>query len=553
MSEFRDSLQHHLQQTRAGLYGQFEHAFNFEQGFDQDPKYKMAPGESITFTGKLLSGPTVTLIATNRLTGAAGTGFVAQTSDPNSATVFVGSPQDKGQVELAFSAPSGGGAGSTSSITNFIGGGGTSRWEAYDAADVRIFSKSHNTGGNFPGILDIIREAGDGDYYTVSRSSNGTTLQECNPGGTVNWSLLVDSSNGGVQPHVAHDSASDVVCVAFKSGNRVATVQGYDASLVGGPTTALWSVDLPSDFNNISSVRDMKIGRAASAGFVFVSVNSPFTGPTVHKIDTSNGTVVVSYNTAGRSATRLAINSLGQVVVSGPANNTPETGPSASVFLLDENLVRLNSQANGTGANDMDWTPAGVRFDRPLVVSVTVDAADNIYFVEGSGYMLKFDPTLTTRTLSKRVVGVGTINNRTAATVFDIGHDQSSELIFASGGPFFGNDTFIERYDNNGDLIRRFQTPDPSQSPQQLHVLPSGAGGPGPDLGACFTSELSTRPPGRIASIAAVKYQAQNVTDIFFNSCQTEDVDKDGWSAVHSVHGDIPFGPDGQWDYHSPL
>ena len=39
-NEFRQILQHHLNQTRAGLYGQFEHAFNFNTGPDQDALLK---------------------------------------------------------------------------------------------------------------------------------------------------------------------------------------------------------------------------------------------------------------------------------------------------------------------------------------------------------------------------------------------------------------------------------------------------------------------------------------------------------------------------------
>jgi hypothetical protein len=180
---------------------------------------------------------------------------------------------------------------------------------------------------------------------------------------------------------------------------------------------------------------------------------------------------------------------------------------------------------------------------------VTSDASDNVYVVSTDGWGIKLDTGLTTEAFSKRLTGA-----LYTESVLDIGHTggDDGELITSGGGSFYGYDAAIERFDNNGDYISTYNVIDPSGDARQVHVLAT-AGGPGPNLGTCFTSELSSNPPGKVQAIATVKYVDGDVTSIFWNSCQTVEIDPTKWTAEHSVYGSFPVGLSGRWQYNSPL
>ncbi len=407
MSEFRDTLQHHLSQTRAGLYGQFEHSFNFEQGFDQDPKFKLGAGESITFTGALLSGGPLTLVATNNLTGPAGSGFIAQTSDPNSATVLVGAVQDRGQVELAFSAPSGGGVGSTTSVTNFPEfRTGPQRYEGYDQDDVRIFTKSV-TGDQI--IADVVRAA-SGVYYTLSRSaSQGVTTGECSSAGLFNWSIAwPEVGVGGFLPHIAFcepPTSMVITAVNLRNGDKV---RGYDTTVVGGPLAHTWETTLPTS-SSTAFIEDMKVGRGPGAAYVYIAINASGAVDNIYQLDAATGTILNSFSfTPDRqNRPRLAVQSTGHVIVMQTYPSEQDGGG------VRKNAMRLDHDLNLLKIENIDWSPANLIFQKPFpeayvtVANPAVDGADNIYIVERSGYAYKYDPTLTTVEAGwpKRLVG----------------------------------------------------------------------------------------------------------------------------------------------------
>ncbi len=548
MSEFRDTLKHHLAQTRAGLYGQFENSFNFEQGFDQDSKFKIGPGESITFSGKRVGGEPLSLVATNNLTGPAGTGFIAQTTDPDSSTVVIGDPTDRGQVSLGFSAPSGGTGGLTVSMTvtpPILPA--LTRWEAYDVDDTLLLVKG--SGVALFTAADIVR-APSGKWYTLSKKIfgiRGTIVGQCNTGGTFDWTVLLD--RGDEFPVIAWDETAQRVVVGSEDFRNATKVRGYDPLTAGGAGSETFVTTVPGGSNRYE---DMKAGRAAGAGFVYFVVSVGIGSDNVYKIDSLSGSIVATYDLGdSRGRSQMTVNSVGQVIVTQPRATVPEDGgAAANTFLLDENLVLLNRQ-------DVDWSEllTGHRFG-PGGVAVTTDGADNIYLIEHAGIGYKYDASLTTVASGwpKRVLARGA-GSRPPSVMRDMGHDQASLLYIGAFGAEFGFDATIARFDNDGVFVSSKKATSPSTAIIQMHLLIEAGGGPGPDLGACYTSETSQNPPGRIQAVAAVKYQAQNVTAIFFNSCAAPElaIDPDSWTAVHSVGGAIPFGPNGQWDYHSPL
>ncbi|MEK0340367.1 MAG: hypothetical protein QQN46_09165, partial [Nitrosopumilus sp.] len=145
---FSKTLRHHLNQTRAGLYGQFEHAFNFNTGPDQNAALKIGPGESITFTGKLLESEQVcTLIATNNLTSTSGAGYAASSVVANSRTIVIPLKPKQGNATFEFSCP---GADVMTEVVSHVfqdfGSFSEHRWDAIDENNTRIFTKTTGDG-----------------------------------------------------------------------------------------------------------------------------------------------------------------------------------------------------------------------------------------------------------------------------------------------------------------------------------------------------------------------------------------------------------------------
>lgn len=546
---FKETLQHHMNQTRAGLYGQFEHAFNFQQGVNQDAKYKIGPGESIVFTGLLLSGPAVTVTATNNLLGPSGAGFVNQTNDPGSKTIVAGSNQKEGQVVFDFDVPTGGGSSQCISYTSRAPfPSGSNRYEAIDGNDAVIFTRS---GGS--NALDIVKGPGGEFYCTGSGGSISfrRSVAEFDSAGTKIWEAGWDGRN---HEFVAYDPTHDFVV----AGVTFALVRGYDPTLAPFPMATgneTWETKL-SAFTH--QIEDMK---ASGDGFVYVALQrtsdtydgaTPGTRHNIFKIDAATGVIVAAYETLASVSTnpqfvgetRLAVNSSGELLVAQRRSTIGQDGGAAA------NVFKLDSSLNLLARVNVDWSPSADTLRR---VSVTTDQSDNVYLVNQSGYAYKYDTTLATADATWGASGKRIAAAAGDDAVDDIGHDAVSELILGVGGQFFGFDGFIRRYDSDGVFISSYALLGVSQSFGQLEVLGSAGGGPGPNLGSCFTSDHSTRPPGKVASIVAAKYADGNVTDLFFNSCETQDIDPDSWSAVHSVAGAVPFGPNGQWAYHSPL
>lgn len=548
MSEFKDTLQHHLSETRAGLYGQFEHSLNFLQGPDQDARFKIGIGESITFTASLLSGPSLTLTATNNLLGPSGAGFVNQTSDPGDKTIVAGSNQKEGQVVFDFDVPTGGGSSQCISYTSTAPSpSGSNRWEAIDGNDAIIFTK-----GGSNEVWDIVKDPATGNFYLTG--DGGPALGFRRKVGAFDSSgakLWEASWDGRDHTHVAYDPTNDfVVC-----GVTFGLVRGYDPNNAPFPAAngnESWETKLTT---STFQVEDLK---ASGDGYVYVALQrisdtydgaTPGTPHNIFKIDSSSGAIVAAYATQGGPGTfvgetRLAVNSSGELLVAQRVSTVPEDGGAAA------NVFKLDSSLSLVSRVDVDWSASG---GSVLHVNVTTDQSDNVYLVEHSGYGYKYDSSLATADATWGASGKRIAGTPGGENVDDIGHDTVGQLILAVGGMFYGFDGFIRRYDSDGVFISSYALTGVSQSFRELHVLGSAGGGPGPNLGTCFTSEHSTTPPGRVPSIVAAKYEGGNVTDLYFNSCQTEDIDPTSWVAVHSVHGNIPFGQTGQWDYHSPL
>ncbi|MEK0340343.1 MAG: hypothetical protein QQN46_09040, partial [Nitrosopumilus sp.] len=133
----------------------------------------------------------------------------------------------------------------------------------------------------------------------------------------------------------------------------------------------------------------------------------------------------------------------------------------------------------------------------------------------------------------------------------DVGHDQAGKFHLMTGGTEFNNIQSVMRFDNDGNFVDEKVISGGGRG-GRLDVALHGAG-PGPDLGTLFTQELSQTPPGKRNSVGAVKYQAGNITGIFFNSVDVQ-FDPSKWTAVHSVNGPVPIlASSPGWEYNSPL
>ncbi len=551
MSEFRQILQHHLNQTRAGLYGQFEHGFNFNTGLDQNALLKIAPGESITFTGLLTTGQECSLIATNNLSSSSGAGFAAQRSPANGRTIVIPvAPQD-GNATLEFSCPTG--SSQTEVVSHTIVDRFTNddRFDAIDENLLRIFTQFS------PGSRDIVSSQA-GDYYCcggripVGDTTGETTVFDAN--GTFKWRVqiqdVVTLSNA-----VAYDEGSEVLgnVQIEDSGRGTVKLVGYDASLnvdQGGPTepAALWETAVVR--NRFTAFYDCKADDNGSF-IVAARRNDEWDGAAgafadIFKIDAVTGAILATFDKNGGNFTftRLAVCPVtGNIAVAQSQTSTPSGHSAMNILILDSDLNFVSSDLIPWGA--ISGTSAFGRFMMP-----TFDSTGRLFVLSPIGFMVRYtDSTLTVRDLEVELFPALTLPDQSLG---DVGHNLNGHVIFSAGRSAFNDTSRIYHFDNDGVFVSEYIAPGPGGDlPGAVHVRP--ASGPGPDLGAFFTQERSLTPPGRQRSVAAVKYADGNITGIFFNSVNVEFV-HNSWRAEHSVHGavDISAVAPG-WEYNSPL
>lgn len=552
MSEFRQILQHHLNQTRAGLYGQFEHALNFNTGPDQDALLKIAPGESITFTGKLTSGQVCSVIATNNLTGQSGAGFAAQRSPANDRTIVIPLDPQLGNATLEFSCPTGGTQ--TEVVSHVILDRFTNddRWDAIDENLLRIFTKDS------PGTRDIVSSQ-VGDYYVtgtrVAAGDGDGEMAAFDANGVFKWRAVLE--DGDLASLVAYDDGSEVVGTVQieDSGRGTVKVVGYDASLnvdQGAPTepTPLYSTNVVMNLR--TALYDFE---ADGNGAFIVSVrrNNEWDGAAgayanIFKIDAVTGAILATFDTnIATGFARLAVCPVTGNIAVAPNFHSIPSGQS------DMNLLILDSDLNFVSSDLVSWgsfTP-GISIHRH--VSPTFDETGRIFFVTSNGFMLRYtDSTLTVRDKEVNLFAPALLPN--GRQISEAGNNLNGNLILGAGGPEFNNEVHIFHFDNDGILVSDYLAPGPGGDlAGGIHVRP--ASGPGPDLGSFFTQERSLTPPGRQRSVAAVKYADGNITGIFFNSVNVE-FDHASWTAEHSIQGPVqidPIGDGGMWEYNSPI
>ena len=561
---FSKTLRHHLNQTRAGLYGQFEHAFNFNTGPDQNAALKIGPGESITFTGKLLESEQVcTLIATNNLTSTSGAGYAASSVVANSRTIVIPLKPKQGNATFEFSCP---GADVMTEVVSHVfqdfGSFSEHRWDAIDENNTRIFTKT--TGDGFTN--DIVSSQA-GDYYcsafTIGPAGDGDGfLAVFEADGTFKWRAKIDRDNTFAST-IAYDEVSEVVVSTQIDGGAQGTVRvvGYDASLnqdqggLGEPPAlyetvvcrnlraAAYSLQADGNGSFIATTKRNNEWDGASGAFAHV-----------FKIDAASGNIVATFDIGdepfGREERRVAICPVtGNIAVSQLRESSLEGSPM-NVMILDSDLNLVSSDL-------VPWVvPAGGRIN---YVRPTFDETGRLFIVTSNGFMVRYtDSTLTNRDIDPLNLFAPVVIVF-ANSVGDVDHNKNGNLIISAGGGdpsgLWNNTAHILRFDNDGVAVSDYLVPTGAATgrtrPGRIHVRQ--ATGPGPDLGGFFTQELSMTPPGRQRSVAAVKYAAGNITGIFFNSVEVE-FDPSKWTAVHSVHGPVPIGQLAPgWEYNSPL
>ncbi len=554
MSEFRNTLQHHLNQTRAGLYGQFEHSFNFITGPDQNDLLKIAPGEFITFSGELTNGQVCSLIATNNLSSSSGAGFAAQRTVANSRTIVIPvSPQD-GNATLEFSCPTGGGQTEVVSHTVNESSSQVDRWDAIDQTLTRIFTK---TGGS---TRDIVSSQA-GDYYVTSGNmpAIGDGLGEMavfEANGTFKWRAQIEDVVT-LASSVAYDEGSEVVGVMQieDSGRGTVKLVGYDASL----NVDQGGVSEPPPLYETAVVRNLSTAlydcKADGNGSFIVAArrNDEWDGAAgefavIWKIDAATGAILASFdnNGGGFAFLRIAICPVtGNIAVCQTNQSIPDgETENMNVMILDSDLNFLYSDLVPWGT-----LTGGGNFTRHIMP--TFDSTGRVYLMTTKGFMVRYsDGTLAVRDLEVDLFP--TNPNMEPFSILDIGHNLNGNVILSAGGPAFNNTSHIFHYDNNGVFVSDYLAPGPSGNlAGAVHVRP--ASGPGPDLGAFFTQEKSMTPPGRQRAVVAVKYAAGNITGIFFNSVEVE-FDHTKWTAEHSVYGQVDISASAPgWEYNSPL
>ena len=551
-NEFRQILQHHLNQTRAGLYGQFEHGFNFNTGPDQNALLKIAPGESITFSGELTNGQPCSFIASNNLASSSGAGFAAQRSPANGRTIVIPvAPQD-GNATLEFSCPTGGGQ--TEVVSHAIVDRFTNddRFDAIDQTLLRIFSQFS------PGSRDIVSSQA-GDYYCaggripVGDGTGETAVFDAN--GVFKYRIQIQDVVT-LSIAVEYDEGSEVIGNAQieDSGRGTVKLVGYDASLnvdQGGVSepAALWETAVVR--NLFTAFYDVKVNNGSF--IVAARRNDEWDGAAgafadIFKIDAVSGAIVETFdkNSGGFTFTKLAVCPVtGNIAVAQTQTTTPSGESPMNVMILDSDLNFLYSDL-------VPWASITGQSQNGRFVFPTFDSTGRLFLMSQTGFMVRWtDGTLAVRDLEVNLFAPRVLTAQSAGPIGDLGHNLNGNLIFSAGGPEFLDTSRIFHYDNDGVFVSEYIAPGPGGDlPGQVHVRP--ASGPGPDLGMFFTQEKSLTPPGRQRAVAAVKYANGNITGIFFNSVNVE-FDHSLWTAEHSVYGPVSIDALGDWEYNSPL
>ena len=559
-NDFKQLMQHHLNQTRAGLYGQFEHAFNFNEGADQDALMKIGPGQSITFSGELLDGQPCTLIATNNLTSTSGAGFAAQSEVPDGREIVIPVTPRKGTANLEFSCPTGGG---TSLTVSYVVQGSTPyRWQAHDENDQVIFSRNSTAGNTF----DIVTR--EDAFFICGQTLNGGPgfgrfahiVEHDRATGSFQWrGTNVDYRTAGAGLLVAYDPLHDVVGMFTRSaiGAGITTlvcgfVRGFDQGVSGEPDP-LYETSVDGE---VGKHRTFDFKADGNGHFLAIVVrNDDWVTPNsgtfanVFKIDALTGAIVATYNTGNLAGDtgKLAIdpNSGNIAICTSQDFYEPDGGSGPS------NVVVVDSDLNFISQDRLRWAdviPGGST--RARANTPTWDEQGRLYVVSTQGLMVRYsDSSLATRDVVKSLF-TPTLPDRSSGCT-DVGHDLAGKLHVMTGGADFNNIQAIQRFDNDGNFISEFIV-DGAVFGGNMEVARYGSG-PGPDLGNLFTQEFSQTPPGKRNAVGAVKYQAGNITGIFFNSVDVQ-FDPSKWTAVHSVNGPVPIlASSPGWEYNSPL
>ncbi len=555
MSEFARLLQHHLNQTRAGLYGQFEHAFNFNTGADQNELLKIGPGESITFRGELLNGQPCSLIASNNLTSSSGAGFAAQRTPANDRTIVIPvAPQD-GNATLEFSCPTTDPGGAGEVVSHVIVDRFTSsedRWDAIDENLARIFTKTA------PGTNDIVSSQA-GDYYCSAGRipvGDGTgELAVFDASGTFKWRAQIQDVVT-LSSLIAYDDGSEVVgnMQIEESGRGTVKIVGYDASLnvdqggLGEPP-ALYETaivrnlrsalyDLEADGNGSFIVAARRNNEWDGAASAFADV---------WKIDAASGAISATFdkNSGGFTFTKLAVCPVtGNIAVAQTQTTTPSGESPMNILILDSDLNFVSS----------DLVPWSTIFGASpgRFIFPTFDSTGRLFLMTQTGFMVRYtDSTLAVRDLEVNPFAPRVLTVEARGPIGDVGHNLNGNVICSVGGPQFNDTSRIIHFDNDGVEVSDYVAPGPGgDAPGGIHVRPTRTEA---DLGGFFTQEKSMTPPGRQRAVAAVKYADGNITGIYFNSVEVE-FDHASWRAVHSVHGPVGIGNSAPgWEYNSPL
>ncbi len=556
-NNFRKLLREQVNATRAGLYGQFEHAWNFDSGNDADSK--IGPGESIDFAGELLgSGQAVTMTVTNNLTGPSGQGFHGQTVDPSDPTIIVGDAPATGQATLAFDVPGGGGSGGLfTTLALHVTSPRSVR--GYDAADMQVLLAAPGSG--FGGGRHPVRSAAGDTYMSQAR---GRKYQDPS---TLIWQGTNPPIEFRADEGVAHDpTAGPNGVVAMGSKNQSFFFSQDLCGLDASTGAVLWTfyTGASSQFSQI--IHDVK---SDENGFFYVAVrsNSSYTdaGPvaSVFKINSTTGVVVASFDTDLPTSLRtpgpqirLAVElGGGEVVVTQPKATSGHSGTGAFAG-VSANVWKFNASFSLI-ATLVDLPDDAT--ERNSVKAVTMDQNGNVYILDHKTNLKRYNTTLTGGPVWTKLI-------RTVPPFhgdIDVGvlHDQNNTLhtigvlpYIAPIAPATSGRTTVGRFSDVdgtgiGDLyVPRSPTDNFLLRARWFHIRPAGGGEPS-NNGDKFTQEFSTNPPGNVEAIAAIKYVDGDITSIFWNSVDCE-FDPSKWTATHSVGSRDVLG---DWNYNSIL
>ncbi len=570
-NEFRRLLQEHLRKTRAGLFGQFEHAWNFAKGGDSEERFKIGPGESITFSGQLTDETPVTMKVTNDI---AGNGFIAQSSDPNDTTIVAGGPG--GQATFEFESGGGGPApGQSLSYSGLSTLPGTlipGMYRAIDETDTNILSLASGVGGN-----GEIERGIDGNYYLVELINtvvgdprmlipDGGMIASYTPAGVRRWRgvlpiLNSPSIGNDASFRIAHDGDNDRVACQLQNSNGTLgpKVVCFDANGPdqGGPfpePAALWtSVELSPWTSTGNQPAILAIRYANNSFYVLVSRNrtSPTAqtvGPNLYRLDSALGTVLASVNLDMKPFQRASmdVTPSGDVVVLTGDPTDAYDGATGGTF---HNCFRFNASLVLVDGLAIDWVAefGFVRNDGHFCVALS---NGNTLLINESSPPFGGAPRviILAPDFSTRAVDISTTQRFSDVDACEVGGPGGYAGVFAAD---------VIRF--NASAVEQSRFPDPTaRGINYVHTLPAAMAPLITESSASatkFTTELSSTPPGRVPAIVAVKYDNGDITDVYWNAVDCE-FDPNEWTASHSAEGDIPVGETAavpQWDYNSPL